>query len=335
MSLGKALALLDGKSELTADDAIALRQIVYGGDQMVSQPEAETLFQLNADAGSHSQEWRQFFVEAMTDYIVRQEKPSGYIDQANADWLVNLMRKAGRVREDEIEMLIHSLETAQESPPSLCNFVFDLVKTVLLVKLRKGGSLDKSDVERLRSVVFARGGEGNIAVTPHEAEALFDINDALKGGDADPAWVEFFKRAVANAVLFESTWHPDRKAALNRDAWLDDTSIHPLRSLVAGISAPGAWKAMGSEARDLIHLNFQDHSLDDAYAAKRVVRSNAEKLSDAEAHWLVERIRRNGLQDNNERAVVDYIRDNAVSSGPQIDALIAGLDNAVSAAHRP
>lgn len=340
MSLGKALALLDGKSELTADDAIALRQIVYGGDQMVSRPEAEALFQLNADAGSHSQEWRQFFVEAMTDYVVRQEKPAGYIDQAKADWLVSLMRKAGRVREDETEMLIHSLEAAQESPSSLCGFVFDLVKTALLVKLSKGGSLDKGDVDQLRRVVFSRGGEGNIAVTQHEAEALFDINDALRGGDADPAWIEFFKRAVANAVLFESTWRPDRKAESNRDAWLADTSIHPLRRIVTGIVAPGAWKVMHAEARDLIHLDFQDldsqdHSLGDAYAAKQMVRSNAERLSDAEAHWLVERIRRNGLQDKNERAVVDYIRDNAVSSGPQIDELIAGLNTVAPAANRP
>ncbi len=327
MSLSKALGQLDGKSELTAGDAMALRQIVYGGDQCVSQAEAEALFRLNADAGTHSQEWRQFFVEAMTDYVVRQAKPSGYIDQGNADWLIAQMRKAGRVREDEIEMLIHSLETAQESPPSLCSFVFDLVKTAILVKLKQNGSLDRADVEQLRRVVFSRGGEGNIAVTRREAEALFDINDALKGADADPAWIEFFKRAVANAVLFASTWQPDRKAEQDRDAWLADTSIHPLRRIVTGISAPSAWKVMSGEVRDLIHLDFQDHSLDGAYAAKQAVRDNAEALSDDEAHWLLERIRRNGLRDKNERAVVDYVRDNAVSSGAQVNALIAGLAN--------
>jgi hypothetical protein len=331
MSLGNALARLDGKSELTADDSRMLRQIVYGDDSKIAQAEAETLFKLNADAGSHSQEWRQFFVEAMTDYVVRQAAPSGYIDQANADWLVNQMRKIGQVREDEIEMLIHSLEVAEESPPALQSFVLELVKNTVLAKLKQNQGLDGRDVERLRRVIFSRGGDGNIAVTRHEAETLFDINDALNGADADSAWIELFKRAVANAVLFESTWHSDRKTAQKREAWLADTSVHPLR-FMAGVASPGAWKAMSEEARDLVHLDFRDHSLDVAYTAQEMVKTSAERLTDDETHWLLERLRRNGAQDKNERAVVGYIRDNAQDSGSQVETLISGLDRLAPAA---
>lgn len=326
MPLSDALALLDGKSELTADDARALRHAVYGEDATVTQADAEVLFKLNADAGSLSQEWRQFFIEAMTDYVVHQQTPPGYIDEVKSDWLVAQIKKAGRVREDEIEMLIHSLEDAEESPTVLSNFVLELVKNVILTKLKQNQRLDGSDVERLRRVIYSKGGDGNIAVTRHEAEALFDINDALQGADIDPAWVELFKRAVANAVLFESSWHPDRGAELNREAWLADTGIHPLRHIVAGLASSAAWNAMGEEARDLVHLDFQDHFLDRAYEAQRTAKADAEKLTDDEAHWLIDRIRRNGAYDKNECAVVGFIRDNAQSSGAQVEALIAGLD---------
>jgi len=326
MSLGNALALLDGKKELTADDAMALRRVVYGQDATVTRADAEALFKLNADAGSLSQEWQQLFIEAMTDYAVHEETPSGTIDAVKSDWLVAQTRKAGRIREDEIEMLIHALEEADESPAALSNFVLELVKSVILAKLKQRQGLDRSDVERLRRVIYSKGGDGNIAVTRHEAEALFDINDALKGADADPAWVDLFKRAVANAVLFESAWHPDGKAELNREAWLADTGVHPLRHFVTGLESAGAWSDMREAAREMIHLDFQDHSLERAYEAQSAAGADAEKLTDDETHWLVDRIRGNGVYDRNERAVVDFIRKNARSSGAQVQALIAGLD---------
>ena len=326
MSIGNALALLDGKNELTADDARALRRVIYGEDATVTRADAEALFKLNADAGSLSQEWQQLFIEAMTDYAVHEQAPSGYIDNANADWLVAQTRNAGRVREDEIEMLIHVLEEADESPAALSNFVLELVKSVILAKLKQNQGLDRSDVERLRRVIYSKGGDGNIAVTRHEAEALFDVNDALKGADADPAWLDLFKRAVANAVLFESDWHPDGKAELHRQAWLADTGFHPLRHFVTGLESPAAWSDILESAREMRQLDFQDHSLDRAYQAQAAAQADAEKLSDDETHWLIERIRGNGVYDKNERAVVDYIRDNARSSGAQVEALMAGLD---------
>jgi hypothetical protein len=329
MLLRDLLARLDGKSALTADDAAALRQLVFGESPAVSQEEAEALFKLNADAGSLSPEWSQLFVEAMIEYAVHQDDPVGYIDQAKADWLIAQVRKAGRVREDEIEMLIHALEEASQSPAVLSDFVLESVKTIALKKLESGQTLGADDVERLRRVIYARGGDGNIAVTRHEAETLFDINDALKAAKADPSWTELFKRAVANAVLFQSPWHADRDAEMKRQAWLSDTQIHPFRDIVAGLRAPAALGAMRQEASDLVHFDFQDHFADRAYAAEVAVQADAERLTDDEVHWLVERMRRGGRPDENERALVDFIRANARASDPQVTALLAAL-NAVA-----
>ena len=88
---------------------------------------------------------------------------------------------------------------------------------------------------------------------------------------------------------------------------------------------------MSDETRDLAHLDLEDHFMDRSYAAQTAAAS-AEALSDDEAHWLLERLRRNGLYDKNEQAVVRFIRDNAQNSGPQVAALIAGLDGLASEA---
>ena len=110
--LSDALSALDGKRELTAEDAITVRRIVFGGDAMVSREEAEALMTLNADAGEVSPEWRMLFIEALTDYVVRQQQPEGYVDQATADWLAGVVRQERQVREDEVEMLVHEIGRA-------------------------------------------------------------------------------------------------------------------------------------------------------------------------------------------------------------------------------
>ena len=75
-------------------------------------------------------------------------------------------------------------------------------------------------------------------------------------------------QAVANAVLFELAWHPDSKAELHREAWLADTSFHPLRNIIASLESPTAWSDMCEAKREMVHLDFQDHYLDRAYEAQ-------------------------------------------------------------------
>lgn len=325
MVLQDALARLDGKSELGADDALAARRAIYGGGQPIGRADAEALFKLNADAGGLSPDWRQLFVEAMTDYVVRQSDPAGYIDDARAAWLIAQVKQAGRIREDEMEMLIHVLEEADQSPPALSTFALGLVKAYLLWRIRQGQPLAAPDVERLRRVIYAAGGEGDIAVTRHEAETLFDINDALDGAEADPAWTELFKRAVANAVLFETPWRPDRQAEVRREAWLADTHIHPLGRL-AGVWSGATAGEMGQEAQALAHFDFQNHDLERAYAADQAMEAKAERLTEDEAHWLLQRIGRNGRIDANERALIAFIRDNARGSSDTVAELLAALE---------
>jgi hypothetical protein len=324
MTLAECIAALDGKPALTADDALAARRIVFGGDVVVSFEETEALFKLNADAGAVSPEWRSFFIEALTDFIVRQQKPEGYVDQAKADWLMASVRKEQHVREDEVEMLIHVLEEADQTLVGLSTFILGLVKSFALTRFKRDGRLADQDIERLRRVVFAAGGEKNVAVSQEEAELLFDINDALAGAVANPVWTDFFVRAVASSVLFETPWTPDAAGEVKREAWLEDTSIHPFRRLagLASIHADGASATEG--LREILRWDFNDHQADRDFAAEQALETNAERVNTDEAHWLIERIRKNGRFDANERALLAFIRENAGTIDPSLED--AGAD---------
>jgi hypothetical protein len=325
--LSHALSELDGKAELTTDDAIAVRRIVFGGDCMVSADEAEALIQLNADAGQISAEWRALFIEALSDYVVRQEHPQGYVDAAKGDWLLTQMRRRQSLREDEVEMLIHVLEQADQTPEEVSGFVVDRVKSAALAGVERNGRLDPMEIERLRRVVFAAGGTNNIAVSRREAEALFDINDALNGAAPDPAWADLFVRAVGNSVLYKPPWKADAAAEVARETWIEDASIHPLRRLAALGKSRQDLSGMLEALREIVHWDFDDHAMDQALAADALLEANAEAVTADEAHWLVERIRKNARFDVNERALLTFIRANADTIDPSFIEAMRGLES--------
>ena len=90
------VAGLTSKGRITAEDVVMLRSEVFG-DGVVTRGEAEALFALDATTRDKCQEWPEFFVEAIGDYIVHQEKPAGYISGDNADWLVRAISRDGMV----------------------------------------------------------------------------------------------------------------------------------------------------------------------------------------------------------------------------------------------
>ncbi|MGC1300752.1 MAG: hypothetical protein WA840_00125, partial [Caulobacteraceae bacterium] len=344
-SLAEFLTRLDGKAVLTAQDTLDVRRLFYADGVTVTPAEAEALVRLNLDAGEVSPEWSALYVEALTDFMVRQQSPVGYVDQAKADWLVAAVSRDGVRRADEVEALVHVLETAEEVPASLSAFVLQTVKTAMLARAGQGpgdqGFIGPDDVARLRRVLFAGGGEANIGVTRHEAEALFDINDAFRDAPNDAAWTDLFMRAVANSVLYVATWHePSAQQELKREAWLADTAILDQLDFGKLLRDPaGAFKTAGEPSPELVaHWARRWHnplSLGEPvtftseeqvrYDADAALESEAQKVTAEEAHWLLDHIGRDGRFDAREQALVGFLVANATSIDPSLQPLIARL----------
>ena len=92
--------LCDGilaRGVVVADDVLALRRAVFG-EITVTPDEVETLFRIDEGTEKRAPEWRAFFVEALTDWLVRQQEPAGYITEVQADWLIERIGADNRVR---------------------------------------------------------------------------------------------------------------------------------------------------------------------------------------------------------------------------------------------
>lgn len=309
-------------------DVLALRRVVF--DEITVTPdEVEALFRIDEGTEKRVPEWRAFFLEAMTDWLVRQQEPSGYVTQQQADWLIARIGADGRVRNGtELELVVRVLELADEAPASLSAFGLSLVTRAVV---ENDGRISASEVQRMRRLVFALSGPGRMAVTREEAGALFDLNDATRGRDNDPAWSDFFMRAVANAVTAAAGWAPpDREEALRRQRWLADPDDGigaaylrehgpiPSSAIGSGVWLARAFKwAMGEPAAETL---FTERERAGAQAA-----STAAPVDPDEARWLLDRIGRDGEFDDNERALIGFLRELAPTTDPALQPLIDRL----------
>ena len=103
---------------VTAEDAKAMRQAIYQ-DGAIDSTELEMLFVLDEAAQRRDPEWSAFFVEAVTDFIVNQEEPRGYVSEANARWLIDRIGRSGKLHETEKAVLRFIAEHFPDIHPSL------------------------------------------------------------------------------------------------------------------------------------------------------------------------------------------------------------------------
>jgi len=304
------------------DDVLQLRRGVFA-DGVVSRDEADWVFALNDVCEGTSAEWPAFFVEALTDYTVHQATPQGYVSEENARWLIERIGKGGVVKgETELELLIKVMEASQASPESLVAYALGQVKIAVVHgdgPVARGGQLSpgkvgEAEVDLLRRMLYAFGGDGNIAITRQEADILFDINDATMGADNHPAWPDLFVKAIANHLMAAHGYSvPTRQEALRRAEWLDDTASGVDRFIVKALAGglKGIWQAYRQPDGWESHLARKERAI-----------FEAEPVIDSEAQWLAGRINRNGRMCDNERALLAFIAEESRSIDPVLKPLI-------------
>jgi hypothetical protein len=149
---------------------------------------------------------------------------------------------------------------------------------------------------------------------------LFDINDALHGEANDPAWAEFFVRAVADSVLRAQTYVELSPAEeLKAEAFLADTKVRPFAFL----------GAMLHPARTVGQFGQHDADILDMWAARDAADTAADEAARSveadEARWLMDRMQRDGKFDANERQLMRFLVENARAIDPALHPAVAAL----------
>jgi hypothetical protein len=320
------VADIAARKRITPLDVLEFRQLIFR-DGVVACEEADALFLLNEACAEQCAEWQEFFVEAITDYIVHQEKPAGYVSAKNADWLIAAISRDGKVgTATELELLVRVLEKAKFSTERLVAFALQQVKHAVVDgqgPLVAGGNLvpgaiEKAEVDLLRRILYAFGGDGNIAITRAEAEVLFEINDAVADARNDASWNDLFVKAVANFVMCASGYQaPTREEALRQENFLDRADAD-IGGFMARMASTGG--------REMLAAYRQSVDIDAEWEARNqwndACRRRAERIDNVEARWLAERIGKDGRLQENELALVRFIKQTSPSIHPELQLLL-------------
>jgi hypothetical protein len=309
-------------------DVQRLRQAYYE-DATISPDEAEKLFAINEACPVQDPSWAQFFVEAITDYVVNQAQPEGYLTADNASWLIEHIAKDGNVEtKTELDLLVTVLDKARWSPASLVSFALGQVKRAVidgLGPLRAGqspvkGTISESEVELLRRILYAFGGGSNVAITRAEAEILFEINNAVADGPINPAWTDLFVKAIANVLMATSGYGvPSREEALRAEAWLESRGDLSPAALVSAMVA----SSFGS-VKDAYHEQSSEDQALARLERQRIEIITNEEITEGEAQWLAEHLSGDGKLSATEQALMAYLKRESPKIHPLLNELIAG-----------
>ncbi len=324
--------ILAEENKISAQDVLYFRGEVFR-DGVVSIQEADALLALNTRVQDKCPEWNEFFVEALTDYTVNQAEPRGYVTVDNAQWIIDAVKADGRVEAaNELELLVRILSKSQSSPEVLVGFTLDQIAHAVLEgegplangRTLRMGVIGEAEVELIRAVLYAFGGEGGISISKTEAEFLFDLNDALAPEGNHPAWRELFVKAIGNYLLAAATYGaPSRIEALAREEWLNDTDTDVAGTLAGAVSG----------IKGMFSRGFFDGIFDDAHSQiekawkirnEKQARAEleAEKLDAAEAQWLIDRLHADGVIHDNERALLSFLKRESHDVDPKVQDLM-------------
>ena len=96
-------AAFDGA--ISADEVLSLRHDGWENG-VIDRDEADALFELNRQLGKGSEEWTNFFIEAISAFVFANTAVPGHIDEDAADWLIEQLGAGGRLETfAELELL--------------------------------------------------------------------------------------------------------------------------------------------------------------------------------------------------------------------------------------
>lgn len=302
-------AIADGA--ISANEILALRRAGWT-DGKIGAEEAEAIFVINDSFVDATNEWREFFIEAIGEFIVNTLEPKGYVTDEQAEWLIAKISHDGKVQNfTELELLVRVLERSTSTPKRLRDYALDQIERAVLAdegpaahhEGHAGPSgVSEPETRLLRRFIFASGGDRPAAVGKAEAEMLFRIKDATMGLVNVPEWKQLFVQGVGNYLMgFTSHSGVSRERAAELEAFMKDSG-----SSVGGF--------FGRMAKSTVKENFygivgEVFGKKDADPSVDALADAAEKVDTTEQMWLEDRIDGNEQVDEYDLALLYFLEE--------------------------
>lgn len=298
-------AAADG--QVTSQEVLALRRQGWG-DGIITREEAEALFAVNNSLDERDDEWSDFFVEAIGEFVLNGTPPRLQCDAEEAKWLIAQVDHDGVVESFvELETIVRIIERAENVATALKDYVIAQIESEVLSgtgPTRHGGDLSATHISSaeariLRRVVFASGGFGPAAVSRFDAEMLFRLKDATLADENAPEWDDLFLDGVSNYL----------KGFALKNAQLDHGRAVELQAFVADNKA-NVGRFFKQMVREAPHVGnhfgkvFGKRATGPSFTEQAAA---GEEVTDFEQEWLDSMVESDGEVDDLERRLIARI----------------------------
>lgn len=283
------------------DADVAMLRRAFSRDSEFKAADADAMFRIQEACRIQDPAWGSLFVTTITDYVVRELEPSGYLTAVHGGWLIARLSRHGRVmKKIELDLLLNVLEKARWAPESLVGFALAQVRASVVSgdgPLRGGtdtpsGVITASEVDFVRHVLLATSAEGMYDLTRIEVETILDIDAALETNTqpvhaaARVLWNDLAGKVIVNAAMSASGYAgPARELSLLAGAALWPAPVLPSRPMqLVGReigSVLAAYRRLSPEERALQRLERQ-----------RIEIITGEPAREIDPAWLADRLRR-------------------------------------------
>lgn len=292
-----------------AEDIVELRRAGWADGKM-DPDEAEALFHANDQLPDSSDEWCDFFVEAMSEFVVHTVEPRGYVDQLMAEELIERIDRDGRLgTRAELELLVRVMEKATSVPAVLKTYALHQIEAAVLGgdgPTRRGtldpAGINDTECTLLRRMIFAPGSDRPAAVSKAEAELLFRIKDATLYEKNAPAWEKLFVQGVANFLLGFGGAEPlPAERAAELEAFMNSEG-KGIGAFLARMMKADVEEEVGTAFGSLLDIAPNPGGVEFEAEA-------AAELTEAEESWLLDHIDADEELDPLEKALLAFISD--------------------------
>lgn len=299
----------DGRIE--PEEILRLRREGWA-DGRIEPAEAEALFVANDLLSERSEEWTDFFVEALAEFLLAGGVPRGFISEDQAEWLIARLDRAGAVETmAELELLARLFDRAEAIPERLKAYAVARIEQIVLTgtgPTRDGGAVEAAKIapaecRLLKRFVFSFAGDTAGGVSRAEAEMLFRIKDATLGADNAPEWADLFVKAVANHLMGHNRFH---QLSVSRASELDSFMGDSTPRLGAFLSRVASTRMEGATDELKRVLGFgrkgAGRDIDGEVADDR-------RMTEMENAWLQQQVEANHQLDPLDKALLRFIAE--------------------------
>jgi hypothetical protein len=203
--------IVAGKARITPEDVRLLRRHLWP-EGIRSRQDAVMALALDECCGSHCPEWGIYVVEAVTEFVVWRESPTGEVSDETAGWLLQWLTDAGSVRSSAgFDILLHVLDVARSVPSFLSATLLNQVRLALLpaprgayARRRTGGpAVTKHDLALIWRVLRSGLDRGTVSLSRGERRILQEINELAAPQEHHPGWREMMRLARPETTMGE------------------------------------------------------------------------------------------------------------------------------------